>query len=51
MSPGDYFAAFASFINLCACVSYAYFSRDYARAAYWFGAFILTGSTIFVGRK
>jgi hypothetical protein len=44
---GHYFALTASFINFCAFLTYAYHG-DYARAAYWGGAVILTGSTVFM---
>jgi len=49
MSMGDYLVVTATALNMCACL--AYFSMgDNPRAVYWFGAFLITGSTIFIGR-
>ncbi len=46
---GDYIVYALTTLNLCACMVYM-FSGDYARTVYWFAAFLLTGSTVFIGR-
>jgi len=46
---GNWIAATATLLNFMAAISYGW-SGDYARAVYWIGATILTGSTIFIGR-
>jgi hypothetical protein len=47
---GDLFVYCATALNFFACVAYAW-SGDYPRAGYWVGAFIITGSTLFIGRS
>ena len=46
---GDYIVYALTALNLLS--SFAYLSSgDVTRSVYWFGAFLLTGSTIFMGR-
>lgn len=46
---GDYFVIAATALNIFACVAYA-LSGEWARSSYWLGAFIITGSTLMIGR-
>jgi len=49
MSLGDYLVVTATALDIVASIAY-FLMGDNARAVYWFGAFLLTGSTIFIGR-
>ena len=46
---GDYIVWAATVINLSASIAY-FTMGDNVRTVYWLGAFMLTGSTIFMGR-
>ncbi len=46
---GDYIVFVLTVFNLFAALAYST-QGDWARVVYWLGAFILTGSTLFIGR-
>ena len=47
---GDYIVVILTSLNLLSAGAYAW-SGDWARAGYWIGAFIITGSTLLIGRS
>jgi len=46
---GDYLVMTLTLLNLFSAIAYG-IAGDYPRVFYWLGAFILTGSTLFLRR-